>query len=109
VSAIFDCPTCKTRIKVPSKFLGRWISCPKCKSGFAAMPDEPEEPDTASTARPETPGDIYADMIRRGEESKRRLIRLGIILGLFFALLFAITSCLFLGGFVLSWLSMITP
>jgi hypothetical protein len=40
MSAILACPICSARLKVPSKLLGRWISCPKCGERFAAVDDE---------------------------------------------------------------------
>jgi hypothetical protein len=34
------CPACRSILQVPEQFAGRWITCPTCRAGFAAMPDE---------------------------------------------------------------------
>jgi hypothetical protein len=38
-----ECPGCHRSFPIPDEFMGRWIACPHCNMGFAAMPDEPEE------------------------------------------------------------------
>jgi hypothetical protein len=48
VPSVFACPTCNARLKVPSKYYGRWVTCPRCGAGFAALKNEPSTSDSAS-------------------------------------------------------------
>ena len=36
----FVCPGCKVPIKVPMESVGKWIECPRCNTGFAALSDD---------------------------------------------------------------------
>lgn len=57
-----SCPGCKFAFSIPDKGLGRWVECPKCRTGFAAVGQG--TPPVASTAGDEpirpSPGHVYA-------------------------------------------------
>src|SRR5438128_836124 len=50
------CPACKRSISVSEEWLGKWIGCPSCGMGFAALRSEPtnEIPETEYTHPPAT-------------------------------------------------------
>lgn len=39
-----DCPACRRPMTVPESHLGRWVECPHCGTGFAAMAKEEVPP-----------------------------------------------------------------
>jgi predicted Zn finger-like uncharacterized protein len=45
-----QCPSCKAKVRVPERMLGKKMRCPKCQSTFTAAADEPAEPEGVVTA-----------------------------------------------------------
>lgn len=51
LTPIGDCPACQKPVLVPHQAVGRWINCPHCGHGFAALPDSALSP-LATSERP---------------------------------------------------------